>query len=177
MRDRNIGWILVIAVVVALLVAALCYCSGCALLTKHTADIPRPAGATPAGSDTPRSDPPRAAAGVAQPSSADQQGGVNTAVQGVTGVAFTRNEAMPLGLATLLAFVTLLSHRREVMRIRQNGKGGSERVPSVRPLGPAPPMPPERGRGTPLHGVNPKPITEPPEGFRPAETAQEDVCD
>ncbi len=53
-----------------------------------------------------------------------QQGGVNAAVGQATGVSFTKNQffALPLGLALLLGFDKWMSHRREMARIKQNGK-------------------------------------------------------
>jgi len=57
-------------------------------------------------------------AGRAESIVADQQGGVNVA--GVTGIRF--EYAMPLGLTGLLLFIISLSHRREVLRIKRNGR-------------------------------------------------------
>lgn len=131
MCERRIRRIAVLVTIGALIVAALCYCcTGCTLMRNEKTDPSDQA--TPAGPATPTPDPPRdEKAGVAAPSAADQQGGVNTAVQGVTGLAFTRNEAMPFGLAVLVALVLMLlgylmrlSHMREMTRIRQNGKAG-----------------------------------------------------
>jgi hypothetical protein len=53
-----------------------------------------------------------------QASIASQAGGVNAAVQGVTGVRYTRQDALPVGLALLLALDKWLSHRREMTRLK-----------------------------------------------------------
>lgn len=49
---------------------------------------------------------------------ASQAGGANTALQGITGVRYTKQDALPVGLALLLALDKWLSHRREMRRLK-----------------------------------------------------------
>lgn len=58
---------------------------------------------------------------------AQQSGQVNTAAQVYAGgwKGIEVQSVMPAGMAALLAWMSWLSHRREMTRIRQNGKHGS----------------------------------------------------
>lgn len=105
----------------ALLLVLLLPAGGCLGLKWSSAPAPTDDRPAPGDSDS-FGDPGRSTTSLprTEKSEATQQGLLNTAVQGVKGVEL--NQIMPFGLAMLLAFDKFLSHRREVMRIKQNGK-------------------------------------------------------
>jgi len=88
---------------------------GCASFSKQgggwsapVSPPPSPLGAAPG------------ATGVAQDSASEQQGLLNAAVQGVTGISV--QQALPWGFVPLMAWLMWLSHRRERLRIKGNGE-------------------------------------------------------
>lgn len=100
--------------------AAVAALTGCASnAARQAIDLKPPAsvpGVTPAGDAVPSLPP--------APQVSQQSGQGNVAAQldasGWKGLEYTT--AVPVGQVILLALMLLLSHRREVLRIRQNGK-------------------------------------------------------
>lgn len=52
---------------------------------------------------------------------------------GWTGIEYSRTDAVPIGQVVLMAMMLLLSHRREMARIKQNGKCHSGGTTTIRP--------------------------------------------
>ena len=91
--------------------------TGCSM--KKIANVPPGAGSGsgPADRSSPQS------AGIednVENSPVDQQGISNVAVQGVTGISYSKINQLSATLGALLMFIVYLSHRREMLRL-QNG--------------------------------------------------------
>lgn len=112
-----------------LLLALLCALAGCASSARQSVEFPPAPLSAPARADgTAAASPGRPAAPAPTPQIAQQSGQGNVSAQldasGWKGVEYTT--AVPVGQVVLLALMLLLSHRREVLRIRQNGRHATD---------------------------------------------------
>lgn len=126
MTLRRLERLAIAVAAIGVLAACALQCHGCMAIEKGDAGgaarSPQP---TTQPAETAIQPPPA----VSQPSAAEQTGGVNTAVQGVTGLSYTKRDALPVGLALLLAFDKWLSHRREMRRLKGNIGGFTGKMP------------------------------------------------
>src|SRR3990172_703408 len=115
--NADLTKLLCTALVVGFLAGLILGVAGCATTTKHTDARPTPAG-------SPSMEP-------SSISTADQQGAANVATGAITGLSY--QSVLPIGMvvlltiltmkdAAILLFVVVLSHRREILRLKRSDK-------------------------------------------------------